>query len=125
VTSERIMTSARKIMTSSRTIMTSAKYSICNEKTELLSLFSDNKYLTKLYIMTTNNLLYDSTFWLSMTTLLVGSIAVTIKACYKSKCSNFRCCYGLIDIERYVDIEEHIDIEQGANNRRDSIPSRD
>jgi hypothetical protein len=87
--------------------------------------FSDIKYLTKIYIMTTNNLLYDSTFLLSMATLLVGSIAVTIKACYKSKCSNFKCCYGLIAIERNVDIEEHIDIEQGVNNRRDSIPERD
>jgi hypothetical protein len=75
--------------------------------------------------MTTNNLLYDSTFWLSITTIILASLAVIVKACYKSKCSNFQCCYGLIAIERNVDVEEHIDIEQGVNNRKDSIPERD
>jgi hypothetical protein len=59
-----------------------------------------------------------------MATLLIGSIAVTVKACYKSKCSNFKCCYGLIAIERNVELEERIDIERGTNNRRDSIPDQ-
>jgi hypothetical protein len=63
------------------------------------------------------NLLNDSTFWLSISTILTASIAVTIRACYKSKCSNFKCCYGLIAIERNVDAEEHIDMES-----RDFIP---
>ena len=64
-----------------------------------------------------NNLINDSTFWLSITTILTASIAVTIRACYKSKCSDFQCCYGLIKIERDTVTEEHIDMES-----RDYIP---
>ena len=68
-----------------------------------------------------NNLINDSTFWYSMATLIIGSIAVTIRACYKSKCSDFKCRYGLISIERNVDVEEHIDMERNDSNR-DFIP---
>ena len=68
-----------------------------------------------------NNLINDSTFWLSIVTILTASIAVTIRACYKSKCSDFKCCYGLISIERNVDVEEHIDMER-ADSNRDFIP---
>ena len=67
------------------------------------------------------NLINDSTFWLSLATLIIGSIAVTIRACYKSKCTDFKCCYGLISIERDVDVEEHIDMER-ADSNRDFIP---
>jgi hypothetical protein len=70
-------------------------------------------------------LLYDGTFWLSITTILNASIAVVIRACYKSKCSDFQCCYSLIKIERDTAVEEHIDIERGVSRRRDSIPERD
>jgi len=63
-------------------------------------------------------LLDDSAFWLSITTIIIGSTALIIKTCYKSKCSNFKCCCGLIEIKRDTAVEEHIDIE----NRRDTIP---
>ena len=68
-----------------------------------------------------SELLNDSTFWLSITTVILASLAVVVKACYKSKCSDFKCCYGLISIERDVDVEEHIDMERNDSNR-DFIP---
>jgi hypothetical protein len=64
-----------------------------------------------------SELLNDSTFFLSITTVILASLAVVVKACYKSKCSDFQCCYGLIKIERDTVTEEHIDMES-----RDYIP---
>jgi hypothetical protein len=67
------------------------------------------------------DLLNDSTFWLSIITVILASFAVAVKACYKSKCSDFQCCYGLMKIERDTVTEEHIDMER-ADSNRDFIP---
>jgi hypothetical protein len=75
-----------------------------------------------LYIKEMQDLLNDSTFFLSITTVILASFAVIVKACYKSKCSDFQCCYGLIKIERDNTVsEEHIDMERNDSNR-DFIP---
>jgi hypothetical protein len=68
------------------------------------------------------SLINDSTFWITMSTLIIGSFAVIVRACYRSKCKNFNCCFGLIHIERDTDAEEKIDLERGL--RSDSIPQR-
>jgi hypothetical protein len=70
-----------------------------------------------------SNLIDDSTFWLSMTTLIMGSFSIMIRACYRSKCKDLKCCYGLLEIQRDTDVEEHIDIEN-RGSRSDSIPQR-
>lgn len=35
---------------------------------------------------------------------------------YRSKCSNVRLCYGLIEVSRNVDDESKIDISSNQNN---------
>jgi hypothetical protein len=70
------------------------------------------------------NLLFDGTFWLSITTLVLGALALIVKTCYKSKCKDFNCCYGLLEIQRDTNVEEHIDIEDGTRHRSDYIPER-
>jgi hypothetical protein len=57
--------------------------------------------------------------------LAVGGIIATIggliiKSCYKSKCKDFICCYGMLKIKRDTDIEEQID---NRINRSDTIPN--
>jgi hypothetical protein len=60
-----------------------------------------------------------------MATVILASLAVVVKACYKSKCSEFQCCYGLIKIERDTALEANIDMERADTPRdsnRDFIP---
>jgi hypothetical protein len=59
-----------------------------------------------------------------MTTLLLGALALIVKTCYKSKCKDFNCCYGLLEIQRDTNVEEHIDIEGHISNRSDYIPEQ-
>ena len=55
---------------------------------------------------------------IAIITLILASIAMISKLCYKSKCSNISCCFGLINIKRNVEIE--IDI----GNETDIIPNK-
>jgi len=48
-------------------------------------------------------------FFSNLVTICSGIILATIAVCYKSKCRNIACCYGLIQIDRDVIAEEHID----------------
>lgn len=54
-------------------------------------------------------LLEDAAFWVSIATLVVASYRFSLSQAYKSKCSNFKMCCGLIDIQRNVEVEAHID----------------
>ena len=51
----------------------------------------------------------DGVTIIAIITLSIGAFGMIAKLCYKSKCSNISCCYGLINIKRNVEIE--IDIE--------------
>jgi hypothetical protein len=53
---------------------------------------------------------FNSGFWLSMTGLIIGSVATCFAYMYKSKCTSIKIC-GLIDIVRDVEAE----IEDQAN----------
>lgn len=44
---------------------------------------------------------------------IVGSILLYI---YKSKCTNIRLCYGLVEVKRDVIGEEKVDINNQNNN---------
>ena len=48
---------------------------------------------------------------IAIITLILASISMISKLCYKSKCSNISCCYGLINIKRNVEIEIESEIE--------------
>ena len=55
---------------------------------------------------------FNSSFWLSVTGLIIGSIATCFAYCYKSKCSHIRLCGGLIDVMRDIEAE----LEDVAND---------
>ena len=62
---------------------------------------------------------FDSVFWITLVTILTGSIGLALKFCLKSKCRNFKCCWGLIDVDRDIDIEAQEEmkvLELGRNS---------
>ena len=57
----------------------------------------------------------DGVTIVAIISLLLASIAMISKLCYKSKCSNIICCYGLINIKRQVEIENDIEMDIISN----------
>ena len=60
----------------------------------------------------------DGVTIIAIITLSIGAFGMIAKLCYKSKCSNITCCYGLIHIKREVNIEIENDTEM------DIIPNK-
>ena len=54
-------------------------------------------------------LLQDSAFWISIATLVIAAYRFSLSQIYKSKCVNFKICWGLINVKRDVVIEAKID----------------
>lgn len=54
-------------------------------------------------------LLQDSAFWISIATLVITAYRFSLSQIYKSKCSDFKLCFGCINVKRDVQIEAHID----------------
>ena len=52
---------------------------------------------------------FDAVFWLSVGTLLTGSISIALKYALKSKCEDCSFCFGLIRIKRKVELEAEIE----------------
>ena len=53
---------------------------------------------------------------IAIITLILGSITMISKLCYKSKCTNISCCFGLINIKRNVEIENDTETDIIQNN---------
>ena len=49
---------------------------------------------------------FDAVFWITITTILTGSLGLAIKFCLKSKCDNVSCCWGGLVIHRNVVLEQ-------------------
>lgn len=61
---------------------------------------------------------FGGTFWITIATLLTGSLALCVRYCLKSKCSNIRICYGCFEIDRAVELEQNeiIEMTENTNN---------
>jgi len=62
--------------------------------------------------------IFNGTFWLSMTTLIIGFLTGVSVYCLKSKCKNCSICFGLVKVERDVELEEkfeEVELEKGIN----------
>ena len=53
----------------------------------------------------------DGVTIIAIITLCIGAFGMIAKLCFKSKCSNISCCYGLIRIKRNVEIESDIETD--------------
>ena len=58
---------------------------------------------------------FDSAFFITVISMIIGIIGLSIKYCLKSKCEHCVLCYGLIDIHRRVDLEDN-NIEESKEN---------
>jgi hypothetical protein len=58
-------------------------------------------------------------FFLGIGGIIAGIAGLIIKSCYKSKCKDFSCCYGMLTIERDTNTEQLLD---SRTNRSDTIP---
>ena len=68
---------------------------------------------------------FDSVFWITLATILTGSIGLSIKYCLKSKCGHINFCCGCLEINRNVELEveeEMKEMELGVRNIR-RLPS--
>jgi hypothetical protein len=54
-------------------------------------------------------LLQDSAFWISIATLVIAGYRFSLSQIYKSKCVQFKLCWGLVNVNRDVQIEGKID----------------
>ena len=75
-----------------------------------------------------NSLLSDAVFWISLATIIIGAYKFSITELYKSKCSKFKCCFNLLNVERNVIEEAKIDIEnihqahqEQDNHKKDNV----
>jgi hypothetical protein len=66
--------------------------------------------------------IYDDTFWLTLSGILVGVCGLSLRMCYKSKCRIIDC-FGL-HIVRDIDNEAVIDelaIENHTDDEKESV----
>lgn len=54
-------------------------------------------------------LLNDPVFWVSISGLVIGAYKFSLSQIYKSKCSDFKLCFGCINVKRDVNVEARID----------------
>lgn len=59
---------------------------------------------------------FDGVFFITIVTIITGSIGLTLKYCLKSKCDDINCCCGLIKIHRIVQIEINDEIKEDEKN---------
>lgn len=68
------------------------------------------------------SLLVDAAFWVSIATLVVAAYRFSISQAYRSKCSDFKLCWGFLAIRRNVEIEAKIDehaMDVGVEEKED------
>lgn len=56
--------------------------------------------------------IFNSVFWITLATILTGSIGLALKYCLKSKCRNLSCCWGFLIVDRDVDIEAQEEMKE-------------
>jgi hypothetical protein len=78
--------------------------------------------------MEKTNIVYDSIFWLSLSTIILASIRYFVKNGTKyCKCSKIICCWGLCGGERDVKSEieiERVRIENGLDDKSEDSSER-
>lgn len=67
---------------------------------------------------------FDAVFWITISTLVCGSVGLVVRYCLKSKCDNINICYGLVNVHRDVKLEvehemnEMNEMELGMNSEK-------
>ncbi len=67
-------------------------------------------------------LLSDPVFWVSIASLVIGAYRFSLTQIYKSKCVNFKLCWGLVNVNRDVQVEAKIDEKAIEFSHQDEKP---
>jgi hypothetical protein len=62
---------------------------------------------------------FNSTFFLSVGSVLLGALGLSAKYCLKSKCSDFTVCWGLFSIKRNVELEVKEELRELELGKKD------
>lgn len=65
----------------------------------------------------------NDVFLLSVATIVAGLAGIVIRYFFKSKCTEFTCCYGLIKVERDSRAENEMETRQLELGITDEPPS--
>jgi hypothetical protein len=52
---------------------------------------------------------FNAVFWITISTLVCGSVGLVVRYCLKSKCEDINLCYGLLHVKR--DVKAEVDLE--------------
>lgn len=66
---------------------------------------------------------YDAVFWITLCTILCGSLGLAMKLCMKSKCENLSLCCGLVEVHRNVELELASEIAAAGTNNNSRVSS--
>lgn len=66
---------------------------------------------------------YDAVFWITLCTILCGSLGLAMKLCMKSKCENLSLCCGLVEVHRNVELELASEIAAAGTNNGSRVSS--
>lgn len=71
--------------------------------------------------------IFNDVFWLSITPVVLGFLALCVRYAYRSKCTHVRLCCGCLEIEREVaqelDDDDVADVAGNAGNAGASATS--
>ena len=51
----------------------------------------------------------DSVLIISLATIASGVVVLSLKLCFKSKCSDIKLCYGAFEVQRNIEMEQRIE----------------
>ena len=54
--------------------------------------------------MSDNNL--DAVFYISLSTIVAGTIGLMVRYCYRSRCDDISCGYGCLKVHRVIEHDE-------------------
>ena len=62
--------------------------------------------------------MYSEGFWITIIGVISGILALSIRYCLRSKCSNISLCYGCIQINRNIEeeVKEELELIHNENN---------
>jgi hypothetical protein len=67
---------------------------------------------------------FDSVFFISLATLLVGSFGLTVKYCLRSKCEDISICFGLLKVHRNVNLETELEMKELEEGKLEQLENK-
>jgi hypothetical protein len=75
-----------------------------------------------------NQEIFDDTFWLTLSGIIVGVLGILIRYCFLSKCDNVSVCFGILKVHRAVElelpnVENDLEEQYHGNEEKSNVPT--